>query len=131
MVIADKSSLPVSIVVASASPHEVTLAQETLAFRFTRAAPVYLVGDRAYDSDSLDKELKPLTIMIAPHRSNRVRKKTQDGRQLRRMKRRWKVERLNAWLQSFRSITTRFAYYFENYRALVLLGCMLILLRYY
>ena len=43
--------------------------------------------------------------LIAPHRVNRARPKTQDGRALRRYKRRWKVERLWAWLQSFRRIS--------------------------
>ena len=39
--------------------------------------------------------------MIAPHRKNRKKGKTQDGRKLRRYKRRWKIERLFAWLQNF------------------------------
>lgn len=44
-----------------------------------------MIGDRAYDSDPLDAELAELGIdMIAPHRRNRKRKKTQDGRKLRR-----------------------------------------------
>ena len=42
--------------------------------------------------------------MIAPHRKNRKKKKTQDGRKLRRYKRRWKIERLFAWLQNFRRL---------------------------
>jgi hypothetical protein len=46
--------------------------------------------------------------MIAPHKSNRVKPATQDGRALRRYCRRWKVERSNAWLQNFRRIATRF-----------------------
>jgi hypothetical protein len=54
-------------------------------------------GDKAYDSDPLDEELATLSIeMIAPHKSNRQKAKTQDGRKLRRYKRRWKVERLFA-----------------------------------
>ena len=40
--------------------------------------------------------------MIAPHRRNRRKPKTQDGRKLRRYKRRWKIERLFAWLGNFR-----------------------------
>ena len=40
--------------------------------------------------------------MIAPHRSNRKKAATQDGRKLRRYRRRWKVERLFDWLQNFR-----------------------------
>jgi transposase len=53
--------------------------------------------------------------MIAPHRSNRTAPKTQDGRSLRRYKRRWKVERLNSWLLSYRRIAVRYEYKVENY----------------
>ena len=58
------------------------------------AKPENLIGDRAYDSDALDEELRRDGIeMIAPHRSNRVRSLTQDRRKLRRYQRRWLVER--------------------------------------
>jgi transposase len=69
--------------------------------------------------------------MIAPHRSNRVKPKTQDGRPLRRYKRRWKIERLIAWLQNFRRLIVRYEYYAENYLGFVQVGCMVILLRWY
>ncbi|MCW5198926.1 transposase, partial [Desulfobulbus sp. F3] len=66
--------------------------------------PEKLIGGKAYDSDKLDAELlkKQRIEMIAPRRRNRTKPKTQDGRKLRRYKRRWKVERLFAWLQNFR-----------------------------
>jgi transposase len=116
--------------VASASPHETTLAPAALAARFTRSAPQRLIGDRAYDSDPLDALLLRQGIeMIAPHRRNRTKPRTQDGRKLRRYKRRWKVERLFAWLQSFRRIQTRHERHVENYRGFVQLGCLVILLR--
>jgi hypothetical protein len=52
-------------------------------------------ADRAYDSDPLDAQLKAEGIeMISPHRKGRKKPKTQDGRKLRRSKRRWRVERL-------------------------------------
>jgi transposase len=69
--------------------------------------------------------------MIAPHRANRKAPKTQDGRSLRRDKRRWKVERLFAWLQSFRRVLVRHEYYAENYLGFVQFGCTIILLRWY
>jgi transposase len=69
--------------------------------------------------------------LIAPHRANRSKPATQDGRALRRYRRRWKVERLNAWLQNFRRIATRFEYHAENYLVFVHLGCIKILLRCY
>ena len=132
MVVADNASLPLAVHAASASPHEVTLVRDTLQARFTRERPGRLIGDRAYDSDPLDAELAAQGIeMIAPHRSNRKKAATQDGRKLRRYRRRWKVERLNAWLQNFRRIATRFDNYAENYLGFVHLGCIKILLRCY
>jgi transposase len=67
--------------------------------------------------------------LIAPHKTNRKKPPTQDGRPLRRYHRRWKIERLFAWLQNFRRIQTRHELYLENYLAFVLLGCIIIFLR--
>lgn len=131
MAVADRAGLPVAICTASASPHEVKLVAGTLAGRFVDALPRRLIGDRAYDSDPLDAALSELGVeMIAPHRRNRKKPKTQDGRRLRRYKRRWKVERLFAWLCNFRRLPIRYEYHAPNYLGLVRLGCILILLRY-
>lgn len=132
MAVADRAGLPVSIYVASASPHEVTLVGQTLAACFVDDRPQRLIGDRAYDSDPLDVTLKEEGIeMIAPHRENRRAPVTQDGRPLRRYKRRWKVERLFAWLQNFRRLVVRYEHHSDNYLGLVHLGCIVILLRNY
>jgi transposase len=131
MAIADGSSLPISVHAASASPHELTLVGETLSERFIQECPSKLVGDRAYDSDPLDVQLEAEGIeMIAPHRRNRRKAKTQDGRKLRRYKRRWKVERLFAWLGNFRRLVVRYERRAANYLGFVHLGCVIILLRY-
>jgi transposase len=66
--------------------------------------------------------------MIAPHRRNRKRK-TQDGRPLRRAKRRWKVERAFAWLQNYRRLVVRYEQHSVNFLGFVQLACVLILLR--
>jgi transposase len=132
MAVADRSGLPLAVYAASASPHEVTLVGETLAEVLTAQRPERLIGDKAYDSDPLDAELKEQGIeMIAPHKSNRKKARTQDGRPLRRYKRRWKIERLFAWLQNFRRIAMRFDFHDENYLGFVHLGCIRILLRCY
>jgi transposase len=130
MAVADGAGFPVAISVGSAAPHEVTLVEDTLEKRFTSEKPERLIGDRAYDSDPLDERLQEQGIqMIAPHKSNRKKPATQDGRPLRRYKRRWKVERVFAWLQNFRRIQVRHDYYLENFLAFVLLGCIIIFLR--
>lgn len=132
MALADRFGFPLVIHTASASPHEVTLVQATLAQVLTHEGPQRLIGDKAYDSDPLDKELAEQDIeMIAPHKSNRKKATAQDGRPLRRYKRRWKIERLFAWLQNFRRIAMRFDFHDENYPGFVHLGCIRILLRCY
>jgi transposase len=132
MVVADNASLPLAVHAASASPHEVRLVGETLLQSFTSEQPKRLIGDKAYDSDPLDAELAERGIeLIAPHKANRVKPPTQDGRALRRYRRRWKVERLWAWLQNFRRVATRFDYHVENFLGFVHLGCIKILLRCY
>jgi transposase len=131
MVLVDASGLPLGVHAASASPHEVTLVEATLAASCAEEEPKRLIGDRAYDSDPLDESLAERGIeMIAPHRRDRKKPRTQDGRKLRRYKRRWKIERLFAWLGNFRRLVARYERKAENYLGLVRLGCIVILLRY-
>jgi transposase len=132
MAIADGHGLPLAIFAESASPAEVKLVTQTLEQRFIAEVPERLIGDKAYDSDPLDQEvLNGFGVeVIAPHRrGRRPERKTQDGRPLRRFKRRWKVERLFAWLYNFRRLVVRYEYHVENYVALVQLACVMILLR--
>jgi len=94
--------------------------------------PERLIGDKAYDSDGLDQQIMQDygTEVIAPHRSNRRRENvTQDGRALRRYVRRWKIERLFAWLGNQRRLIVRWEYHVENYMGFVHLACALILLK--
>jgi transposase len=67
--------------------------------------------------------------LIAPHRWNRSRPVTQDGRVLRRYRHRWKIERLFAWLHNYRRVVIRWEYYPENFLGMVQLACAVILLR--
>jgi hypothetical protein len=78
--------------VASASPHETQLFENTLERRFLAETPERLIGDRAYYSDPLDAQIRDRfgVQLVAPHNSTRSRKATQDGRMLRRYRRRWK-----------------------------------------
>jgi transposase len=99
MAIVDRHGLPLSVSTHAANHHEVRLVQLCFDFYMIEAKPENLIGDRAYDSDALDEELRREGIeMIAPHRSNRVRSLTQDRRRLRRYARRWLVERFFAWI---------------------------------
>jgi transposase len=89
-----------------------------------------LIGDKAYDSDALYERLARMGVeMIAPHKSNRKKEKTQDGRKLRRYNRRWKVERFFAWLFNYRRCIVRYEYKEQNFKAIVLLASTIILLK--
>jgi len=104
--------------------------EAVLAGCFLDQLPQRLIGDKAYDSDALDQTLAEEygIAMISPNRRNR-KQKTQDGRQLRRYRRRWKVERLFAWMHNFRRLVTRWEYKIENFLGFAQLACLLILLR--
>jgi len=132
MAMADRTGLPIAVYVSSATPHEITLVERTLASRFVTHAPERLIGDKAYDSDPLDERLRQQGIeLIAPHRRMRRKVKTQDGRALRRSKRRWKIERLHAWLQNARRVVIRYEHHLANYVGFVQLACVRILLKRY
>jgi len=130
MVIADATGVPLAVHTACASPHEVTLVEATLDQTLTVGRPERLIGDLAYDSDPLDLRLATQGIeLIAPHRRNRIRPATQDGRALRRYRRRWKVERLFAWLNKYKRVITRSDRLIDHFNAFVHLACSMILLR--
>jgi len=140
MVVVDGKGIPLGSMLASASPAEVRLAEETLeAVKIPRRGrgrprkrPVRLIADKGYDSDPLRKRLKALKIdLIVPHRRNRKKPKTQDGRKLRRYRRRWKVERTFAWLGNFRRLIVRHERRIEVYRAFFHLACIMIVLRWF
>ena len=129
MAIVDGHGLPVAVHVASASPYEPHLVPATLDARFLADLPARLIGDRGYDSDPLDATLQATygIEMIAANRRGRA--KTQDGRPLRRARRRWKVERFFAWLHNSRRVVTRWERHVDNYLGMVQLACARILLR--
>lgn len=106
-----------------------------LADRTVRSAKVKvkrLIADRAYDSDRLRSTLKKRGVeLICPHRSNRKRKPTQDGRKLRRYRKRWKVERFFAWMFNYRRTVVRYEHTFKNYLGFVQLAAILILSNYF
>jgi transposase len=131
MAISDGHGLPLALHVASASPHETKLVEATLQRRFLRDLPTRLIGDRAYDSDGLDERLRQHygVEMIAPHNPVRTRTLTQDGRALRRYRRRWKIERLFAWLHNYRRIVVRWERKPENFLGMIQLASAIILLR--
>lgn len=119
MAIVDRHGLPLAVSTHAANRHEVTLVQLSFDFYMIETKPENLIGDKAYDSDKLDAELRAEGIeMISPHKSNRKKTKTQAGRRQRRYQRRWLVERFFVWLHWQRRLLTRWEYYAEIFSAL-------------
>jgi len=139
MVVVDGRGVPLGNYLHSASPAEVKLAETTLAtIRVGRShhagrprqKPTRVIADKAYDSDPLRKRLRQRGIeLICPHKRNRVRPATQDGRALRRYRRRWIVERTNAWLGNFRRLVVRYDRSLTIYGAFFHIACLMIVLR--
>lgn len=131
MVLVDARGLPVAVDTAPASPHESTLVQRLFDFMLTEQTPERVIGDKAYDSDALDEELAEDGIeLIAPHRKNRrPENATQDGRALRRYKRRFTVERTIAWLQHYRRLCIRWEKSSKLFHGYLHLACSIMLLR--
>jgi transposase len=139
MVLVDGEGIPLGVRLESASPNEVTLAEATLdQVRVPRPKgrprqkPQRVIADRAYDSDPLRQRLKKRGIeLIVPYRENNKLRRYEDGRKLRRYKRRWIVERTNAWLGQFRRLLVRHENLLSTYRAFFYLACLWITLRRY
>lgn len=138
MVVVDGEGVPLGGAIASASPAEVTLLEPTLeTIRVPRGGPgrprskpERVIADRAYDSDPLRERLAHRGIeLIVPFRSNRRWPASQDGRPLRRYRKRWKVERTFAWLNGFRRLVVRYENKVELYEAFFYLACALVALR--
>ena len=130
MVLIDGNGLPLAATIASASPHEVTLIEPLLDRQLFRPGVKRLIYDSAADSDPLRSRLARRRVdLICPHRSNRVKPATQDGRKFRRFRRRWKVERSISWLQNFRRLVTRYEYHAHLFHGFVQLACLFITLR--
>ncbi len=86
-----------------------------------------MIADRGYDSDPLRKQLARHGIeLTASHRKNRRKLPTQDGRVLRRYKRRWTVARTIAWLGNFRRLVVRYYPSPTIYSAFFQIACFMI-----
>jgi transposase len=130
MALVDDKSVPVAAIATSAQPHEISLVLDTL-----NDCPILekiksIVGDKAYDSDSHDEALRAKGInLIAPHKKNRKRPKTQDGRSLRKYSKRWVVERFFAWMKPARRLLVRFDKKISVFQAFLDLFSALVLFR--
>lgn len=128
MILVDAKGLPVAACSTPANPAESHLIQQLFGFMIPHTSPARVIGDKAYDSDRLDEILAAQGIeMIAPNRLNRSQ--TQDGRSLRRYKRRWTVERTIAWLQNYRRLCIRWEKSHLAFQGFLHMACALLLIK--
>jgi len=132
MALADRHGLPLAVHIAAGNRFDSVLTEPTLDAAFVEELPPRLIADKAWDGQALQLRLAEERgiELIAPKRGGkRPSRRKQDGRALRRYKRRWKVERLFAWLKRWRRLASRWEYKAENFLGLLHLGCMVLLLR--
>ena len=132
MALADGNGLPLAVCIDGGNRHDVVLTDRTLDSALVDELPAKMIGDMAWDSGKHQRSLaRERNIELIAHQKRGAHrgKRRQDGRALRRYKRRWKVERLFAWLKQFWRICTRWERNADNYLGFLLLGCAVVLLR--
>ena len=130
MVLADGQGLPLAIDIEGANHAEVNLIEPLLDSTVTGYVPGNLIYDRAGDSDPLRERLAERGIeLICPHRRGRKKPATQDGRKLRRYRRRWIIERTISWLHDFRRLVVRHEFYSTLFHGFLKMACMVIALK--
>jgi transposase len=135
MVVADGQGLPIGLHVASARPHEHTLAVPTLGTVTVaqrrgrpRTRPRELIADKAYDSRAFRQQLRRRGIKPTIPPVARRRQRPKRGRPIRPgpgYRQRWKVERCFAWMDNYRRLVVRYERYIEHYKAFCLIALIL------
>jgi len=137
MVVVDGKGIPLGVRIVSATPAEVTLAEETLStIRVPRPGrgrpkqkPKRVIADKGYFSAPLRDRLAERGIeLIVPPKKNRL-PVTADGRKLRRYRKRWKIERTFAWMNGFRHLIVRHDRSLLIYTAFFHMACVIIAMR--
>jgi len=95
-----------------------------------RTHPKRIIADRGYDSDALRNRFKGRRIeLIVPYRKYIRNRRFEDKRKLRRYRKRWKIERTNAWLQNFRRNQVRYDRILTVFQGFFHCACLIIVLR--
>jgi transposase len=138
MVVVDGHGIPIGAQLASAQLAECRLAESTVATVKVpckgrgrpRSHLKRVIADRGYDSDALRNRFKGRgTELIVPYRKYIRNRRFEDKRKLRRYRKRWKIERTNAWLQNFRRIQVRFDRILTVFQGFFHCACLIIALR--
>lgn len=123
-VVTDARGLPLGVALAAANTGETDLlvpALRDVPLHIPAGTPV--IADRGHDSDPLRDEVEDEGLVpVIPHRRNRTRASRNDGRRLRRYRRRWTIERTNAWLHCYRALAVRWTHHLFMCEGLVYLA---------
>lgn len=126
--ITDFLGIPFNVVFASGETHDMPLALPTIANNQV-GRPGVILADKGYDSDKFRRKLKLNGINSnIPVRGIKNRKQ-QENYNIPLGKMRFKVERANAWIKSFRRLRFRFDYTLASFQNLAYLGLIVISLR--
>lgn len=130
MLMIDGNGTPLSAFTLSANHAEVNALENLVDTRVTKKKPKRMLYDKAADADWVRERLDARGIeLICPHRRGRKKPPTQDGRPLRRYKRRYKVERTISWLFNLRRLVVRYEYHDYLFQGFVHLGCLFTILK--
>lgn len=125
MLMVDREGIPLSLFTLSANEAEVNAVETLVDVRMSDKTPERLMYDKAADADWLRENLEARNVeLICPHRRGRKKPATQDGRPMRRYKRRNRVERTISWLFNFRRLVARYEWYPELFEGFAFLGCL-------
>lgn len=130
--ITDARGTPVAVVVDAAHAAETDLcavAIDHLPITLPIPENTPLIYDRAADSDPLrDRLAKRNLRLVAPHRKNRTKPSRNDGRTLRKYRRRFVVERTISWFHHYRRAAVRYDVKPRHYEGFVSLACTMMVL---
>ena len=91
--------------------------------------PGTILADKGYDSDKFRFKLGSIGINSNIPQRNIKNRKQQENYNIPLGKMRFKVERTNAWIKSFRRLRFRFDYTLASFQNLTYLGLIVICLR--
>lgn len=119
---------PFNVVFASGNKHDMPLAIPTITNNMV-GKPRLILADKGYDSDKLRSRLNQagiysnIAVRNIKHRKININYNKNLG------KMRFKIERTNSWIKSFRRLHFRFDYTLASFQALTYLALIVICLR--
>jgi transposase len=119
---------PFNVVFASGNTHDMPLAIPTI-INNTVGKPGTILADKGYDSDKLRLTLNKLGINSNIAVRNIKGRKETINYNIPLGKMRFKIERTNAWIKSFRRLHFRFDVTFASFQALTYLALIVICIR--